>query len=61
MPKSTVTIAYYPLRGRAQVPRLLCEYLGVNYEDKMYTYQEWRAEKLERSRKGDIREIPYLQ
>jgi hypothetical protein len=24
-----LTIAYYNLRGKAQVPRLLCEYLGV--------------------------------
>lgn len=52
MPKPTVTIGYYELRGRAQVPRLLCEFLGVNYQDKIYSYQEWRTEKLEKSKKG---------
>ena len=31
-----VTIGYYPLRGKAQVPRLLLEYFCVPYEDKLF-------------------------
>ena len=45
MPKSQLVIGYYPLRGKAQVCRLLCEYLGVPYEDKLYSLQEWDAYK----------------
>lgn len=37
MPKPTATIGYYPIRGKAQVSRLLCEYLGVNYADKLFS------------------------
>ncbi len=36
VPSSTsplITIGYYKLRGKAQVPRLLCEYLKVEYID----------------------------
>lgn len=28
-----ITIGYYKLRGKAQVPRLLCEYLQIDYKD----------------------------
>ena len=45
MPKSHLVIGYYPLRGKAQVCRLLCEYLGVPYEDKLFSLQEWDAYK----------------
>lgn len=37
MPKAAVTIGYYSIRGKAQVCRLLCEYLGVDYEDRLFT------------------------
>ncbi len=29
----TIIIGYYNLRGKAQVPRLLCEYLQIDYKD----------------------------
>jgi hypothetical protein len=29
----TIIIGYYKLRGKAQVPRLLCEYLKIDYKD----------------------------
>lgn len=34
--KPEITIGYYPIRGKAQVPRLLCEYLKVPYEDQLF-------------------------
>ncbi len=35
-------IGYYALRGRAQVPRLLLEYLKVPYEDELFMSKaEW--------------------
>lgn len=41
MKKTDIQIGYYPIRGKAQVCRLLCEYLGVEYKDKIYTITEW--------------------
>lgn len=41
MPKTAVTIGYFPIRGKAQVCRLLCEYLGVDYSDRLFTLAEW--------------------
>jgi len=38
----TIIIGYYNLRGKAQVPRLLLEYLGVDYEDRIFTLTEWQ-------------------
>ncbi len=29
----SIVIGYYKLRGKAQVPRLLCEYLKIEYKD----------------------------
>ncbi len=37
MSKVNITIGYYPIRGKAQVCRLLCEYLGVSYTDKLFS------------------------
>lgn len=31
-----IKIGYFPLRGRAQVPRLLLEYLKIPYEDVLF-------------------------
>lgn len=61
MPKTTTTIGYYPIRGKAQVCRLLCEYLGVEYADKLFSIPEWEKEKKEKLRKIPIKELPYLQ
>lgn len=36
-----IIIGYYNLRGKAQASRLICEYLGVNYKDKLFTLTEW--------------------
>lgn len=55
MPKSHMVIGYYPLRGKAQVCRLLCEYLGVPYEDKLFSLQEWDAYKKEKMPKNSIK------
>ena len=31
-----ITIGYYPIRGKAQVPRLLCEYLQIPYKNQLF-------------------------
>ena len=32
----TLTIGYYPFRGKAQLLRLLCNYLGLPYEETFF-------------------------
>lgn len=61
MPKPTLTIGYYPLRGKAQVCRLLCEYLGISYEDKQFSLHEWDTYKKEKLSKSSIKDLPYLE
>lgn len=36
--KSTgpIIIGYYPFRAKAQIPRLLCEFLHLSYVDKFF-------------------------
>lgn len=41
MSKHTTTIGYYPIRGKAQVCRLLCEYLNVDYADQLFSLADW--------------------
>lgn len=45
MPKPTAVIGYYPIRGKAQVCRLICEYLNVDYADRLFSIPEWEKEK----------------
>ena len=34
-------LGYYPLRGKIQICRLLCEYLHINYKDLLFTPKTW--------------------
>lgn len=61
MPKTTTTIGYYPIRGKAQVCRLLCEFLNVDYADRLFSIPEWEKEKKEKLKKVPVKELPYLQ
>jgi hypothetical protein len=36
VPKNPIVIGYFRLRGRAQVPRLILEYLSLNYKDHIF-------------------------
>jgi len=36
-----LTIAYYPFRAKAQVSRLLCEFLHLPYRDRFFNPDEW--------------------
>lgn len=61
MSKNCITIGYYPLRGKVQVCRLICEYLGVAYNDKHFSLQEWDIYKKEKMNKNSHRELPFLE
>lgn len=56
-----VTIGYYPIRGKAQVPRLICEYLRIPYEDKLYGLTEWEKDKKSITKEHDFFDLPYLK
>lgn len=44
--KKVLKLGYFKLRGRAQVPRLLLEFLGIPYEDVLFnTMQDWNTYK----------------
>lgn len=36
-----LVIGYYPFRAKAQICRLLCEYLHVPYLNKFFTPDQW--------------------
>lgn len=36
-----IVIGYFGIRAKAQVCRLLCEYLGLAYKDRFFTPEEW--------------------
>lgn len=40
-PSHSIIIGYYPVRAKAQLCRLLCEYLHVDYIDKHLNPTEW--------------------
>ena len=56
-----LTIGYYPIRGKAQVPRLLCEYLAVPYEDKIFGLAQWDKFKRDEANSWDFPDLPYLK
>lgn len=57
--KTELTIGYYPLRGKAQVCRLLCHYLQVPFHDKHFSLQEWDLYKKEKA-SMPVKELPFL-
>ena len=36
-----VILGYYPIRGKIQICRLLCEYLKIDYQDLLFTPECW--------------------
>ena len=43
--QSRVILGYYAFRGKIQVTRLLCEYLGIQYTDVLFTPKTWEEFK----------------
>lgn len=56
-----MVLGYYPIRGKAQVPRLICEFLGISYRDELYELQEWDKFKREQAKDWDFADVPYLK
>jgi glutathione S-transferase len=56
-----VVIGYYPFRAKAQVLRLVCEYLHVPYEDRFFDPDEWNKFREGEARRWIIRDLPFLK
>jgi glutathione S-transferase len=54
-------LGYYPVRSKAQIPRLLCEVLHIDYEDHFFTPDEWSRYKESEAREWTIRDLPFLR
>jgi hypothetical protein len=56
-----VTIGYYPLRGKAQLCRLLCEYLHLPYVDQFFTPDQWNKFRDSEAAEWVVRDLPFLR
>lgn len=56
-----VIIGYYPLRAKAQVCRLVCEYLHIPYCDRFFTPDEWSFFRETQTKEWTLRDLPFLQ
>lgn len=56
-----MTIGYYPLRGKAQICRLLCEYLRVPYVDHFFTPDQWNRFRETEAADWVVRDLPFLR
>jgi glutathione S-transferase len=57
---SKVTLGYWKIRGRGQVPRLLLAYTNAIWEDVQYTAPEQWFGADRNSLKLDFPNLPYL-
>lgn len=53
-------IGYYPFRAKAQVLRLLCEYLHIPYQDRFFTPDEWSQFKQNDTQKCIVKDMPFI-
>lgn len=59
--QAKLKLGYYQLRGRAQVPRLLLEFLKVPYEDELFkSNKEWLVYRNQNQKKWPLIALPYL-
>lgn len=56
-----IILGYYPLRGKIQICRLLCEYLHVGYKDLLFTPQTWEEFKATQNINWNYQELPFLK
>lgn len=59
--QNRILLGYYAFRGKIQVCRLLCEYLGVPYTDVLYTPNTWANFKETQKMNWNYPELPFLK
>ena len=58
---TAITVAYYPFRAKAQILRILCEYLHLPYQDRFLSPDDWNKIKQTEGKAWLIKDLPYLQ
>lgn len=56
-----MVIGYFGIRAKAQVCRLLCEYLAVDYRDLHFTPDEWEQYQQTEAKDWVIKALPFLR
>jgi glutathione S-transferase len=54
-------IGYYRFRGKAQVPRLLCEYLELPYQDLFLDPDQWKLFREVEAERWIVKDLPFLK
>lgn len=55
-----LTLGYFPIRGKAQICRLLCEYLELPYRNLFFTPDTWQIFKKTQHLNWIFQELPFL-
>ncbi len=58
---TTLLIGYYPFRAKAQVLRLVCEYLHLPYRDWFFDPDQWSKFKSTETDGWVIKDLPFLK
>lgn len=56
-----VMIGYYPFRAKAQVLRLICEYLGLSYSDWFFNPDQWSRFRDNDAKTWAVKDLPFLK
>lgn len=57
-----LTIGYWDIRGLAAPMRMMCEYAGVEYENKMYSdFGVWMGDKTELKKLDPLINLPFVK
>jgi hypothetical protein len=60
-PDEEIVIGYFEMRAKAQVCRLLCEYLQLKYTDRFFTPDEWEHYQQTEAKHWIIKALPFLK
>jgi hypothetical protein len=58
---SSITVGYYPFRAKAQIIRILCEYLHLPYHDNFLSPDDWNKLKQTEAKNWLIKDLPYIK
>lgn len=61
MESECIIIGYYPFRAKAQIARLLCEYLHLSYRDSFFTPDEWNKFREVEGRGWVVKDLPFIK
>lgn len=54
-------LGYYPIRGKCQVCRLLCEFMGMEYQNIFFTPDCWIKFQKSQTKDWNFSELPFVK